>query len=133
VAERSATRAGLGDVQIPSASTHTMVCGPSLKIQPRDRISRARDASFASVPRETKRTEVEGIEAVVAGEGAVEVGGGGGAGAPDGARGGDSPDLHGGASLGGDAAGADGAGLLGEPAGSRAGRRKIVRNAFVRR
>jgi uncharacterized membrane protein len=34
------------------------------------------------------RTEVEGVEAVVAGEGAVEVRGGGGAGAPGGARGG---------------------------------------------
>mmetsp|Transcript_1303 Transcript_1303/g.5658 ORF Transcript_1303/g.5658 Transcript_1303/m.5658 type:complete len:298 (+) Transcript_1303:483-1376(+) len=63
------------------------------------------------------RAEVEGIETVVAGEGAVEVSGRGGAGKPGGAGRGDRADAHGGASLGGNAAGADGAGLLGEPGG----------------
>ena len=62
------------------------------------------------------RAEVEGIETVVAGEGAVEVSGRGGAGKPGGAGRGDRADAHGGAGLGGNAAGADGAGLLGEPA-----------------
>ena len=54
------------------------------------------------------RTEVEGVETVVAGEGAVEVGGGGGAGAPDGAGGGHGADADGSLSLGGNTAGADG-------------------------
>lgn len=65
------------------------------------------------------RTEVKGVEAVVAREGAVQVGRGGAARAPRGAHrgGGHGADAHGGPGLGGSTAGADGVGPLGEPVG----------------
>mmetsp|Transcript_18677 Transcript_18677/g.46492 ORF Transcript_18677/g.46492 Transcript_18677/m.46492 type:complete len:311 (+) Transcript_18677:131-1063(+) len=65
--------------------------------------------------------EAEGVEAVVAGEGAVEVGGGRAPGHPHGAGGslhsGHGTDADGGAGLDRDATGADGQGAGGEPGG----------------